>query len=220
MSGKVAQQIQNSWFPDAASRPDDPNPALRIGVSGRVLKSVATVIALRARDNGSGAHPGLRQIALSAQINYSTARRAIAHLLADEWIFLERRGDKRRSDTYALNLRKLSPSERVRRAHPGSAESASHALSESASHALSESASGRAHDVHTSIRPAADAAGFSSSECTHPPAGITRDGDCALCLRSENLEYLFADQSENPEYLSPDERHRIVAAARASVRHA
>lgn len=66
------------------------------GVSGRILKGVATAIALRARDNGSGVHPGVGQIALCAHVNYTTARRALAHLSVNEWILLERRGDERR----------------------------------------------------------------------------------------------------------------------------
>ena len=85
-------------FPDVLAHDGHP------GSLGTTLKLVALGLADGANEDGTGAHPGVRTLALFAQCHTATVVRALAALVELGAISLEREAHASRPASYAVNV--------------------------------------------------------------------------------------------------------------------
>jgi len=87
-----------AWFPDVAPHDDHD------GVRGKTLKLVMLGLADGANEDGTGARPGIRTLALFAQCHPETVVHALAALVALGAISLDRPAHSNRAATYTVDL--------------------------------------------------------------------------------------------------------------------
>ena len=164
MSGYLMGRVLEHKWSAVPARPKL-DPTARRGCSADTLMLVMLCVTNRANDDGSGTHPGVREIAEYAQRHTDTVVIALAHLRIDGFLIRETAQHRTLADNYVVNVANLVHSVRGSgAAHDGESVTPLSRARRAALEPRTTRGSGAALNVNTSIRPAADAAEFSSDD--------------------------------------------------------